>query len=109
MTGTSPIPGGPEDGSVQPSLGFFFRYYEEGDFIPKRRYGARETYAVPYKGEEVFFHWANRDQHYVKTTETLRDYAFAVDMLGKPCRVRWPMPNAIDWKRTANPALPVIA
>ena len=73
---------------------FFSRYYEAGDFIPKRRYGARETYAVPYNGEEVFFHWANRDQHYVKTAEALRDYAFSVDMLGKPCRVRFTLTEA---------------
>lgn len=26
---------------------FFRRYYEDGDFVPKRRYGAREEYAVP--------------------------------------------------------------
>lgn len=58
---------------------FFDRYYEDGDFIPKRRYGAREAYAVPYDGSEVFFHWANKDQHYVKTTENLKDYAFAVE------------------------------
>lgn len=57
---------------------FFSRYYEDGDFIPKRRYGARETYAVPYDGSEIFFHWANRDQHYVKTAETFKDYAFTV-------------------------------
>jgi len=44
---------------------FFSRYYEAGDFIPRRRYGAWETYAVPYNGEEAFFHWANKDQHYV--------------------------------------------
>jgi adenine-specific DNA-methyltransferase len=73
---------------------FFSRYYEAGDFIPKRRYGARETYAVPYNGEEVFFHWANRDQHYVKTAEALRDYAFTVEMLGKPCRVRFTLTEA---------------
>ena len=73
---------------------FFSRYYESGDFIPKRRYGARETYAVPYNGEEVFFHWANRDQHYVKTAEALRDYAFTVDMLGNPCRVRFTLTEA---------------
>ena len=73
---------------------FFSRYYESGDFIPKRRYGARETYAVPYNGEEVFFHWANRDQHYVKTAEALRDYAFTVDMLGQPCRVRFTLTEA---------------
>lgn len=33
---------------------FFCRYYEHGDFIPRRRYGAHETYAVPYNSEEVF-------------------------------------------------------
>ncbi len=68
---------------------FFSRYYEAGDFIPRRRYGARETYAVPYNGEETFFHWANRDQHYVKTAEAFRDYAFVVEVLGKPSRVRF--------------------
>jgi adenine-specific DNA-methyltransferase len=52
---------------------FFSRYYDNGDFIPRRRYGARETYAVPYNGEETLFHWANRDQHYVKTGERFRD------------------------------------
>ncbi|MDN5363597.1 MAG: adenine-specific DNA-methyltransferase [Eubacteriales bacterium] len=73
---------------------FFRRYYEDGDFIPKRRYGARETYAVPYSGEEVFVHWANRGQHYVKTAERFRDYAFKVqDLLGK-YRVRFTMTEA---------------
>lgn len=57
---------------------FFSRYYQDGDFIPKRYYSVRQTYAVPYDGSEVFFHWANRDQHYVKTAETLKDYAFKV-------------------------------
>lgn len=41
---------------------FFSRYYEAGDFIPRRRYGARESYAVPYSGEETLFHWTNKDQ-----------------------------------------------
>ena len=68
---------------------FFSRYYEEGDFIPRRRYGARETYAVPYRGEEVFFHWANRDQHYVKTHERFLDYAFTVRDLTGAYRVRF--------------------
>ena len=59
---------------------FFSRYYEDGDFIPRRWYGAaRERFAVPYNGEETFFHWANRGQHYVKTGEVFRDYAFTVD------------------------------
>ena len=40
---------------------FFSRYYEEGDFVSKRRYGRSETYAIPYNGEEVMLYWANRD------------------------------------------------
>ncbi|CAN5598548.1 hypothetical protein BH24GEM3_BH24GEM3_03050 [soil metagenome] len=58
---------------------FFRRYYHAGEFIPRHHYGAREHFAVPYKGDETFFHWANRGQHYVKTGERLRDYAFRVD------------------------------
>ena len=55
---------------------FFSRYYDEGDFVSKRRYSKRERYMIPYNGEEVHLHWANRDQHYVKTAEHLRNYAF---------------------------------
>lgn len=76
---------------------FFSRYYENGDFIPKRRYGAREAYAVPYDGSEVFFHWANRDQHYVKTSETFKDYAFSVEgdlVSGGDWRVRFVITEA---------------
>lgn len=73
---------------------FFRRYYEDGDFIPRRRYGARETYAVPYNGEEVFFYWANRDQHYVKTAERFRDYAFKLNDLTGEYRVRFVMAEA---------------
>ncbi|NPV52167.1 MAG: site-specific DNA-methyltransferase [Firmicutes bacterium] len=73
---------------------FFSRYYEDGDFIPKRRYGVRETYAVTYNGEEVFFTWANRDQHYVKTAETFKDYAFKVSGLTGEYRVRFTMAEA---------------
>jgi adenine-specific DNA-methyltransferase len=75
-------------------VNFFSRYYEDGDFIPKRRYGARETYAVPYHGEEVFFHWANRGQHYVKTAERFRDYAFKLRDLTGEYRVRFTMTEA---------------
>ncbi|GAB6934334.1 site-specific DNA-methyltransferase [Calditerricola yamamurae] len=75
-------------------VNFFSRYYEDGDFIPKRRYGTRETYAVPYNGEEVFFYWANRDQHYVKTAERFRDYAFKVQDLTGEYRVRFTMAEA---------------
>ena len=45
---------------------FFSRYYDNGDFIPRRRYSQTERYTVPYNGEEVYLHWANRDQYYVK-------------------------------------------
>ena len=50
---------------------FFSRYYEDGDFISKRRYAKHQQYAIPYNGEEVHLHWANRDQYYVKTGEPL--------------------------------------
>lgn len=57
---------------------FFSRYYEEGDFVPHRFFGASPTYSVPYGGEEVFFHWASKNQYYVKSGESLRDYAFTL-------------------------------
>lgn len=56
---------------------FFSRYYEDGDFISKRRYSKRQRYAIPYNGEEVFLHWANSDQYYVKSDQHFRNYAFA--------------------------------
>ena len=55
---------------------FFSRYYDNGDFIPRRRYSQKERYAVPYNGEEVYLHWANRDQYYVKSGEHFSDYRF---------------------------------
>lgn len=55
---------------------FFRRYYEDGDFLSLRRYGAGDAYAVPYNGQEVMLHWANRDQYYVKTGEHFTDYRF---------------------------------
>lgn len=60
---------------------FFERYYDAGDFM-SRRYFARETdgkaapYAVPYDGREVYLHWANRDQYYIKTSEYLSNFTF---------------------------------
>ena len=55
---------------------FFSRYYQDGDFVPKRRYSWEHPYVVPYNGEEVHFHWANRDQYYVKAAEHFRDYRY---------------------------------
>lgn len=54
---------------------FFSRYYDEGDFISKRRY-KDDTYAIPYNGEEVKLYWANADQYYIKTSEYFRNYTF---------------------------------
>ena len=60
---------------------FFERYYDDGDFM-SRRYHVRESgsraapYAVPYDGQEVYLHWANRDQYYIKTTEHLPNFSF---------------------------------
>jgi adenine-specific DNA-methyltransferase len=48
---------------------FFSRYYDAGDFISKRKYSERRNfYAVPYNGEEVYLHWANKDQYYGQCT-----------------------------------------
>ena len=58
---------------------FFSRYYSEGDFVTKRRISTRDSkYAVPYNGEEVLLHWANKDQYYVKTGEHFTNYKFDV-------------------------------
>lgn len=54
---------------------FFRRYYDGGDFLSLRRY-KKDTYAIPYEGEEVKLHWANADQYYIKTSEYLKDYVF---------------------------------
>ena len=60
---------------------FFERYYDAGDFM-SRRYFARETdakaapYSVPYDGREVYLHWANKDQYYIKSSEHLSHFTF---------------------------------
>lgn len=73
---------------------FFSRYYQDGDFISRRRYARKEHYLVlrggepveqdgkvlydriPYHGEEVTLYWANHDQYYVKTAEHFTDYTW---------------------------------
>jgi adenine-specific DNA-methyltransferase len=69
---------------------FFRRYYSEGDFLSKRVYKPG-VYAIPYEGEEVMLHWANKDQYYIKTSEYLRDYAFRLrpNDEKKPMRVHY--------------------
>ena len=54
-------------------LTFFGRYYDKADFISKRRYKG-DTYAIPYSGEEVVLHWANKDQYYIKSSEAFSNY-----------------------------------
>ena len=76
---------------------FFRRYYSEGDFLAKRVYKPG-VYAIPYEGEEVRLHWANRDQYYIKTSEYLRDYAFRLrpDNDMKPMRVHFRLVDAAE-------------
>ena len=59
-------------------LTFFSRYYDKGDFISQRRYKG-DTYAIPYSGEEVVLHWANRDQYYTKSGESFSNFSFKLD------------------------------
>lgn len=76
---------------------FFRRYYSEGDFLAKRVYKPG-VYAVPYEGEEVKLHWANKDQYYIKTSEYLRDYAFRLrlDDDKNPMRVHFRLVDAAE-------------
>ncbi|MHA1874868.1 MAG: DNA methyltransferase [Promethearchaeota archaeon] len=71
---------------------FFARYYDNGDFISKRRYGKNEKYVIPYNGEEVLLHWANKDQYYVKTTEWFTKYSFKSNNL----KINFRIVNAED-------------
>ncbi|MGJ8649489.1 MAG: DNA methyltransferase [Opitutaceae bacterium] len=59
-------------------LTFFPRYYHKADFISQRRYKG-DTYAIPYSGEEVMLHWANKDQYYIKSGENFSNYTFKLD------------------------------
>lgn len=89
--------GGLENEVYDHLFSFFRRYYSEGDFLAKRVYRPG-VYAVPYEGEEVKLHWANRDQYYIKTSEYLRDYAFRLkpDDAGKPMRVHFRLADAAE-------------
>lgn len=69
---------------------FFRRYYTQGDFLSRRVY-KKDVYAIPYEGEEVALHWANKDQYYIKSSESLRDYAFRLrpENAANPMRVHF--------------------
>jgi adenine-specific DNA-methyltransferase len=78
---------------------FFSRYYEDGDFISKRRYSFKqERYAIPYNGEEVKFYWATADQYYVKTDELFKDYEFTAKGWRIVFRAVVPEPSAGNTK-----------
>lgn len=89
--------GGLENEVYDHLFSFFRRYYSEGDFLAKRVYRPG-VYAIPYEGEEVKLHWANRDQYYIKTSEYLRDYAFRLkpDDAAKPMRVHFRLMDAAE-------------
>ena len=72
---------------------FFSRYYDKGDFISQRRY-KKDTYAIPYEGEEVKLYWANHDQYYIKSSEHLRDYAFRLKVGKKEKTARFKLVEA---------------
>lgn len=76
---------------------FFRRYYSEGDYLAKRVYKPG-VYAIPYEGEEVTLHWANKDQYYIKTSEYLRNYAFRLrpDDEANPMRVHFRLVDAAE-------------
>ena len=74
---------------------FFSRYYDNGDFLSKRRYSSRDPkYFVPYNGEEVMLHWANRDQYYVKSGEHFIDYRFKLEGANQGQQVHFQLDRA---------------
>jgi adenine-specific DNA-methyltransferase len=89
--------GGLENDVYDHLFSFFRRYYSEGDFLAKRVYRPG-VYAIPYEGEEVKLHWANRDQYYIKTAEYLRDYALRLRPANEkaPMRVHFRLVEAIE-------------
>ncbi len=59
---------------------FFGRYYDKGDFLSRPRY-RKDVYALPYNGEEVKLHWANRDQYYIKSAQVLETFEWKLGEL----------------------------
>ncbi|MDH4201376.1 MAG: DNA methyltransferase [Phycisphaerae bacterium] len=68
---------------------FFSRYYDDADFISLRRSSNKSKYAIPYNGEEVLLHWANKDQYYIKSSEDMKDYTFNIEQGGNSYRVKF--------------------
>jgi adenine-specific DNA-methyltransferase len=89
--------GGLENEVYDHLFSFFRRYYSEGDFLAKRVYRPG-VYAIPYEGEEVKLHWANRDQYYIKTGEYLKDYTLRLSPEDEkaPMRVHFRLVEAVE-------------
>ena len=77
---------------------FFSRYYDAGDFMAKRRWSfapdGRDTYAVPWNGEEVVLHWANKDQYYIKTGERFTHYRWESVIGERTFKIEFQLTNA---------------
>jgi hypothetical protein len=69
-----------------------------GDFIAKRRRSfdpnGRDTYAVPWDGEEVVVHWANKDPYFVKTGERFTHYRWQSAVGGRTFKVEFHLTDA---------------
>ena len=78
-------------------LTFFSRYYDNADFISKRRFG-KEKYVIPYNGEEVMLHWANKDQYYIKTAKHFHRYSFTIPSGSKNLKVSFEVVEAEEEK-----------
>ena len=87
---------------------FFGRYYSEGDFVSQRRAPRRggSSYLIPYDGEEVKLHWANSDQHYIKTTENYASYVFLLGTGKSAWCVRFEIAAADNEKDGVKPPKP---
>ena len=57
-------------------INFFARYYENGDFIPKRKYSRADKYYIPHSGEEVSLYWVSKEQYYIKNSERFNVYSW---------------------------------
>ncbi|MCH9779966.1 MAG: site-specific DNA-methyltransferase, partial [Alphaproteobacteria bacterium] len=62
---------------------FFDRYYEDGDFtaLPRNTRPTETqhgTYMIPSNGDEITFHWANKDQYYIKSSDRHTNYSFDI-------------------------------
>ena len=90
----APLPKALRDEVFNRLYEFFSRYYDEGDFMCKRRHSAAGRYAIPYNGEEVLLHWANRDQYYIKTAEHFLRYEYKTGESKNAAVIRFEMRDA---------------